>query len=116
MQFERGGDSDRCEICHFRHVVKEYGVAWVLDAGVVDRHYFREETVVLLLDCWGHSNSCWIDTWCKGVIYRQYREESCGWVSALVSVLFVIIGVFCVFTGLILNVIGKEKEGRKVDG
>jgi len=30
--------------------------------------------------------------------------------SALVSVLFIVIGVFSVFTGLILNAIGKGKE------
>jgi uncharacterized membrane protein YuzA (DUF378 family) len=33
--------------------------------------------------------------------------------SALVSVLFIIIGVFSVFTGIILNAIRREKEENK---
>jgi len=35
--------------------------------------------------------------------------------SALVSVLFIIIGVFSMFTGLILDAVGKWKEGREVN-
>ena len=35
--------------------------------------------------------------------------------SALVSVLFIIIGVFSMFTGLILDAVGKGREEREVN-
>ena len=47
------------------------------------------------------------------VLYIANAGKGVGVGSALVSVLFVIIGVFSVFTGLILNVIKKEREGEK---
>ena len=50
------------------------------------------------------------------VLYIANTEKRVAVGSALVSVLFVIIGVSSATTGLILNVIGKEKEGREVDG
>ncbi|CAD6490954.1 MAG: hypothetical protein ANIMEMIM_00049 [Candidatus Argoarchaeum ethanivorans] len=50
------------------------------------------------------------------VLYIANTEKGIAVGSALVSVLFVIIGVSSMFTGLILNVIGKEKKGREVDG
>ncbi|CAD6493857.1 MAG: hypothetical protein CHKLHMKO_00551 [Candidatus Argoarchaeum ethanivorans] len=50
------------------------------------------------------------------VLYIANTERGVAVGSALMSVLFVVIGVFSVFTGLILNVVRKEKEGREVDG
>ena len=50
------------------------------------------------------------------VLYIANTEKRVAVGSALVSVLFVIIGVSSVFTGLILNVTIKEKEGRELNG
>ena len=47
------------------------------------------------------------------VLYVANMGGGVGVGSALVSVLFIIIGVFSVFTGLILNALRKGKEGNK---
>ena len=44
------------------------------------------------------------------VLYNADLRRGVAVGSALVSVLFIVIGVFSVFTGLILNAIGRGKE------
>ena len=47
------------------------------------------------------------------VLYVANMGRGVGVGSALVSVLFIVIGVFSVFTGLILNALRKGKEGNQ---